>query len=444
MLQDIGICHFYEYSAPAQDCKLKEEIEDFIVHEINGVEICEFAPVLDFAQFKASEEAYANLPDVTTKEDRKKVYDSVRHYPFKRLKTVDGAFATEETSKDIFVCTLMKYNLNTVDAVHILSKRLGISPRNIQFGGNKDKRGVTFQEISLDCSFEALFNYALSASKNAQLNDPQYGYSTGIAEANMKLEQEMASFMAVKITECADRLMLFNIRKGHAKKLGDNDGNKFKIRLRGITAIPTIPRHFLNYYGMQRFGRNFNNHLIGQCILEERYDDAIQLIMADGRAQGCPGEDAAEAEAVDEKDAQSSLSSVQRHIARMKRSKAKSSFIVHSLDRMSKMMYMHAYQSYKFNCAINERWEDKKPQSDDALPIDGGFVECDGEGDLMDVYIPLEKGRSKFLKGGYRKMIEEIGNFSYAAEEGAVVIEFCLKKSCYATCAIREVVGDII
>ncbi|KAI4291932.1 tRNA pseudouridine13 synthase [Pancytospora philotis] len=433
MQKEVGISSFYAAPVPYSECKLKEEIEDFIVYERNEDGVCCFAPVVDLKGFRASEQLYTCIPAVETKEERKLVYERTRYYPFKALKTVDGRLVVEAGTKDRYVCTLMKYNLNTVDAVKVLARRLGVPDNKIQFSGNKDKRGVTFQEISIECDFAALFNYALSASRNAEYHGERYGWHSGIEHANALLETEMARHMQVTVTEPCDRLMLFNIRKGAAKRLGDNTGNGFKIKIRSAPELPAHPRYFLNYFGPQRFGRNMNNHVIGGLILEGQYTDALDLIMASG---------AGAVDGAADPDSRPRLSSCQRFIEKRRQQKAKDGYIAHSLDRLSQMMYMHAYQSNAFNHAVNERLEAGRPFPGDCVLAGGEYVECAPDAALKDIYIPLVKGKSKFLLGGYRKMIEEISELVCTREDDGVTVEFFLNKSCYATCALRELVGD--
>lgn len=70
----------------------------------------------------------------------------------------------------------MKYDLNTRDVINIIANRLRIPRCNIKFSGNKDRKGITFQEIIIKCGFDQLFNYALNLSKISEYNFQSYGY----------------------------------------------------------------------------------------------------------------------------------------------------------------------------------------------------------------------------------------------------------------------------
>lgn len=505
MLEDIGIKYTYGNSAETGDYVLKQETEDFVVQEIVGGSTCRYGPVIDMEKYRMAEHAYDGIPESVPKERRKAIYDSVRHFPFKRLRAVNNAFVKEEGSTDIYACTVMKWELNTQDAACILAKRLGVAAQCVQCGGNKDKRGVTFQEISINCAFEPLFNYALSLSTSEGYRDAEYGYAEAYEEENKRAAEELGRHMAVERYETNDRMRIFNIRKGSSKQMGDVTGNRFTIRIRGLHGIKEAPAYFLNYFGPQRFGKDFNNHAIGRLILEKEYDAALDIIAGSSIPD-------------DERETRGSF--VQKFIARMRAKKMDARVIVYRMDRLTRMMYMHAYQSYEFNCALNQRWEAKKFQAGDKVLCEGpgaeidvaqaevGGLKDDMEGlegeiagtqalakgledeilgvtqnrevhdapngacdaappraspkgaketaeDLLyaepeedaaleTIYIPLVKKNDKFLKGGYRKMIEEIDDFSYRKEEGAVVVKFSLGRSCYATSALREIVGDAI
>ncbi|KAI5169922.1 tRNA pseudouridine13 synthase, partial [Pancytospora epiphaga] len=400
-LADIGVEEFYQSNISQGNYQLKEEIEDFVVYEVNAPCVSTLVPIINLDQFKLSETAYDNYPKSAPKEERKPIYESVRHFPFKQLRIVEGQFTTEETDRDIFCCTLIKYNVNTMDAVHIIAKRLEVSARNIQIGGNKDKRGVTFQEISIDCSFKKLFNYAFSLSQARGFRTDEYGDCETLRMKNEEASKLLEGYMEVKPYETTDRLLICNIRKGIAKRLGDNTGNRFRIRIRGLTSIDTPPSYFLNYYGHQRFGKSLNNHIIGEHILNKEYGKALDLILESGV------ENKKEA---DQENIERKHSSLQRYIERMRKQKANDKYIVRRMERMSLMMYMHAYQSYLFNDAVNIRYKRQAPMPGDCVLVNGEFIECSENEELENIYIPLEKRNDKFLKGGFRKMVESFGD----------------------------------
>lgn len=443
MVSKIGIEEFYKSEVPGGDYKFKQEVEDFVVYEINTHGICKAAPLLNLEEYYKSKSAFENIPDEVPKEERKAIYDATKHYPFLRLTNVNGKFVIEPSKEDIYVFTLMKYNLNTTDAAWFLAKNLGVSLRHVQFSGNKDKRAITFQEISIICSFEKLFNYAISLNKNKAIPDLEYTKIHCFNEINSKIIEEIGNTIHLESYEANDRIRIFDIRKGSSKRMGENVGNKFVIKIRGLESLSNQPRYFINYYGQQRFGRDLNNHLVGSFILEQKFDEALDAIMQSeevGREN--PGNNEGNTSDTIDGASEKKQSSVQRYICRMRERNTKSKFIVYGLDRLTRMMYMHAYQSYVFNCDVNIRMETREVQSGDLVFQDNQFIEATKETPLEDIYIPLEVKADKFLKGGHRKMIEEIKDFSRVLDGNDVVVTFSLNKSCYATCALREIIGN--
>lgn len=406
----------------SQKFQIKEKVEDFIVQEVTNGFKCQIYPLFDLEKFYRAESILNNLPqNEISKEERREIYSIINYHPFLRAYTQNSKFQVEKNTEDVFVFTLMKYDYSFNSLINLLSNRLGVSHNCIQTGGTKDKRGITLQEISVKCSFETLFNYALSLSKNENLKIRSLGYNESIDEANEKIKNEIAKYMKIETVDSLDPLMIFNIKRGNSKKLGDLDGNIFTIKIRNLFNFKLNQVKFLNYFGPQRFGVNLNNHEIGKCILDENYDEALEMILADGP----------------------NYNSVQKMIIKLKEQKNKSKFIVNRIPRYALMIYLHAYQSYIFNKSINERLNNRVPlKGVDKILKDSAFEDVDGTESLEDIYIPLVKMEHKFLKGGYRKMIEEMKDISFNEDQEGTVISFYLNKSCYATIALRELIGD--
>jgi len=72
------------------------------------------------------------------------------------LKKIPEDFIVKEVADRTFgpegkylVCLLKKKNYNTEDAVQAICKALGAVRKNISYAGNKDRKAVTYQHISL-------------------------------------------------------------------------------------------------------------------------------------------------------------------------------------------------------------------------------------------------------------------------------------------------------
>ena len=145
-----------------------------------------------------------------------------------------------------------KRDLSTMEAVRILGHKLGRPPRDFGYAGLKDRKGVTQQTISLG----------------------------GVSVDEVRsLELEKIEILSVK-------------RHLNKLRLGHLQGNRFRIRIRGVSAdaeelaepiFRLIGELGLpNYFGPQRFGNRGDSHWTGRAFLVKDYRRAIRRIL------GCP------------------------------------------------------------------------------------------------------------------------------------------------------------
>jgi tRNA pseudouridine13 synthase len=136
------------------------------------------------------------------------------------------------------ILTIRKKDLSTWDAVNILSNHLGCKSRDIGYAGLKDKNAMTIQKISV----------------------------------HKTLEDKVDSFEHPQIKILNKEYHNNKIRVGHLK------GNKFFVRLKRVfpndslkmkKVIKDIKAYGMpNYFGVQRFGVEGNNHLKGKMIID--------------------------------------------------------------------------------------------------------------------------------------------------------------------------------
>jgi tRNA pseudouridine13 synthase len=156
------------------------------------------------------------------------------------LKAVPEDFIVEELKdlKDIekgdySYYVLRKKDIGTAEAIGKISRKLHIDKKYINFAGNKDKKAVTSQHISI--------------SKGPE-ND---------------FEEEKWSLKF--IGKFKERI-----------NLGDLQGNHFEITVRNIESVPEIKKQFINYFDEQRFSKN--NSEIGKLIIKKNFKNACELI----------------------------------------------------------------------------------------------------------------------------------------------------------------------
>lgn len=124
---------------------------------------------------------------------------------------------------------LKKRNYNTLDALSIISKKIGVPLKRFGIAGNKDKKAVTEQFVSVDCSWKKLESLDLK-----DISVEFFGYG------NKRI------------------------------KLGDNRGNFFKIKFKAKNDFTW----FANYFGEQRFG--FDNVSKGRKIVKKEFWDGME------------------------------------------------------------------------------------------------------------------------------------------------------------------------
>lgn len=152
-----------------------------------------------------------------------------------KIKQTPKDFKVREIGLDLkpgntYLHKLWKQNLNTHEAVVIISKRFNIDFKQIGFAGLKDRNAQTEQFITLPKKIE-------------------------LAEDNLKLE-------FVDKTE--------KLAPGMLK------GNEFEITIRNIEKTPKKIRTFVNYFDDQRFSKN--NVEIGRAIVKKDFTKAVKLL----------------------------------------------------------------------------------------------------------------------------------------------------------------------
>jgi len=212
---------------------------------------------------------------------------------------------------------LKKRNRNTMDAVNLLSKKLRINKKFIGFAGNKDKKAVTEQIISIKkCNI-----------KNLKQKD----------------------------------LEITLLGKGDERiNLGDLEGNEFIITVRNLEKERELKiNKIINYFDEQRFGKDSNNIRIGKALIKKDFKKAIEL--------------------VDNREINEYLK------------KNKNDFVnaLRIVNTKLLRLYVHSYQSYLWNIAVEQAMKNK------TIIKDGAFI---GSGTIF--VAPVTVGRKAITGAG--------------------------------------------
>ncbi|MBI3032245.1 tRNA pseudouridine(13) synthase TruD [Candidatus Woesearchaeota archaeon] len=266
--------------------------------------------------------------------------------------------------------SLKKRDYTTLDAVRKIAEHFQINPKFINVAGNKDKQGITTQHLSIKHG----------PHKDLHLPDIEVTY---LGKGNERLN------------------------------LGTSQGNKFEIMVRNAAQVPRQLCSVINYFDNQRFGKQKDNHLIGQLLVERKFAEVC------GRL-GLP---------VTQNNYISAL--------RM-------------LPKQQLRLYLHAYQGYLWNEEVRE-YISLTPHYDVAYVL-GQFS------------FPLEKipprsfslygfanGHREFLfrefpelsqEGDERQLIIDVKDFSsQQLDPSTYKLMFTLPKGCYATVVIKSLFG---
>lgn len=136
---------------------------------------------------------------------------------------------------------LKKRNWTTIGAINEIARRLNIPSKRLGFAGNKDKKAVTEQYISV-------LNVDKRRLENLKIKD----------------------------------IEIIVVGRGKERiNLGDLRGNEFIITVRDLDKRNKGVSRVINYFDEQRFGVDKKNHLIGKAIVKKDFKEACRLLNLD-------------------------------------------------------------------------------------------------------------------------------------------------------------------
>ncbi|MBD3164791.1 tRNA pseudouridine(13) synthase TruD [Candidatus Woesearchaeota archaeon] len=285
------------------------------------------------------------------------------------------------------ICMLKKTNYTTLKAVGQIAGSIRMPLKNIGFAGNKDKKAVTYQFISI---------------KNTNFNK-------------------------IKSLELKDINLDFIGYSDRPVSLGSLQGNEFIITVRNLSrkqaeSIEKKSTLLLmpNYFGPQRFSRN--NKEIGKNIIKKNYRKAVELIVASNSDYN--------------QEIKNILNKSPDYIASLK-----------ILPKRLLTLYISSYQSYLWNRTLSIYLQNHEKNI--SIPLIGFGTEFKNKEieKIATSLIRKEKiGLRDFIireipnissEGQSRKAFTEIKDLSIIQKhKDSIKINFKLSKGSYATVAI--------
>jgi len=336
-----------------------------------------------------------------------------------KLKTIEEDFIVEELFNyellekgSFYVYKLVKENLNTHNALRIISQKLNISQKDIGYAGLKDRRAVTIQYISIPSSINLEKDYDFS-------------------DDNSLLQLIRVGFRNERIYPgCLSR-------------------NKFEIVVRDLDSLVVerfkdgnLPSYYINFFGEQRFSTS--NNLIGKCMIKKEYKEALDFMLA-------------------------TFSSRDKEKLEREIDNCNGNYLhaILTVDKKLLRLYLHAYQSELWNKAALKYLERKGIKEllelDDLLSIYIPMIgfDIDGEGIVVEIVekimeleglnsrdLILRQFQGLGLEGGNRSLVNkaddakviDINDDEFNSGKNKIILSFKLPKGSYATEYIRQLI----
>ncbi len=343
--------------------------------------------------------------------------------------------------KDYLSFTLVKRGISTPEAVKIISRKLNISFKRIAYNGNKDKRALTSQRMTI---------FKLDAER-----------------LNINIEKMFVRDVTYSEEPC---------------KIGKLYGNSFTVIVKNFDTEADINRiireisKLPNFYGPQRFGASSLNIDISRHIINREFKEAFIKMVLDERAESKSSAESRKSlreffppyldgKSIDKNKAEELLSALPHSLYFERESlkyllEHKNDYIgaIRTMPKYARLLILQSIQYFIFNKTLSRAIErygienipaeipavgfSMQIGADNISEIIKEVMEEEGINDLN--MFKIESMPEASLKTFNRQAIIEVENFSIQREGENARIRFNLKKGSYATIPLLKLFGNKI
>jgi tRNA pseudouridine13 synthase len=342
---------------------------------------------------------------------------------------------------DHLIIKLRKQNMTTMDAVDKLSKMLHISRNRIGYAGNKDKRAVTEQYISIQ----------------------------GVEEEEVR-------------NVYTDEFDIEVVGKGGKIGLGNLSANRFEINVRNLKLpiddieertkkiVDEMDGKMPNYFGEQRFGSTRPvTHQVGRLILKGDFEEAVWTYIAKPYDDEYKSIRKVREELWETREVEGAAERFPEKfqyektlLYHLTKNPGDYQGAIKRLPEGLQTLFVHAYQSWIFNRTLSRLIEKDWYDEDYDIPLVGYKTEFnDNKPDqvMQEVLEEEEIDRDDFRlpdmpefrsEGSLRRAFADFRNFEVIEVDdddlnmakNMMRVRFDLPKGCYATVFLREIMKN--
>jgi tRNA pseudouridine13 synthase len=350
--------------------------------------------------------------------------------------------ASHETGEgDHLIVKLRKQNMTTMEAIDKLSSMLHISKDRIGYAGNKDKRAVTEQYISIQGVNQEEVNQVFTDEFDLEV----VGQGGHIGLGNLSANR----------FEIAIRQLGLPIED---------------IRNRSLKIVEEMDGKFPNYFGQQRFGSTRPvTHQVGRHILRGNFEEAVWTYIAKPYDQEYKSIRKIRQELWDTREVEDAAEKFPKQyryekalLYHLTKNPEDYKGAIKRLPEGLQQLFVHAYQSWVYNRVLSKLLEDDWFDPEYEIPLVGYKTELkDDRPENLIKEVLEEEGvdQEDFRlqdfpelrsEGTYRRAFADFRNFEILEideddlnmTKNKMTVKFDLPKGSYATVFLREIMKN--